>query len=125
MMEALATIYRITERDGAAVALRPGESLPVHADCLRYDLGFCDPADPGKVVFPVFKGQHGRTSPHITRARWTSCGMWVERFDKDVLHFGGWTTYRHQDGDATKPLVAVTLAQYLAQHPGDRVAMWR
>ena len=121
----LATIYKITERDGTPVVLRDGDILPRHADCLRHDLGFCNPAEIAKVVFPVFKGKNGRTSPQITRALWTSCDLLVERYDKDVLHFGDWTTYRYEDGDSTRPLVPVTLAQHLAQHPGENVAMWR
>jgi hypothetical protein len=120
-----ATIYKITERDDTPIVLREGETVPRHADLLRSDLAFCDPAEIAKVVFPVFKGKNGRTSPQITRARWTSCDLLVERYDKDVLHFGDWTTYRYEDGDSTRPLVPVTLSQYLAQHPGEKVAMWR
>jgi len=63
-----ATLYRITERDGTPVELRPGETVPQHADMLRYDLGFCDPKEISKVLFPVFSGKAGRTSPQITRA---------------------------------------------------------
>ncbi len=120
-----ATIYRITERDGTPIVLRPGESVPVHADCLCYDAGFCNPSEIAKVVFPVFKGKTGRSSPQIARDRWTSNGLLVERFDKDFVQPLGWVTYRHENEDAVRPLVSVTLAQYLAQHPGDRVAMWR
>jgi len=124
-MTHLALIYRITERDGTPVALRPGESVPVHADCLCHDCGFCNPAEIGKVVFPVFKRKAGRTSPHIARGRWTSANLLVERYDRDFVRPLGWVTYRHRDEDATKPLVAVTLGEWLDAHPGDRVVMWR
>lgn len=117
-----ATVYKITERDGTAITLRPGEIVPQHADCLRYDLGFCDPKDISKVLFPVFSGKDGRTSPHITRGRWTSFGLLVERFDKDFIEPLDWITYR-REGEG--PLAPITLAEWLTAHPGDQVAMWR
>jgi hypothetical protein len=120
-----ATLYRITERDGTPVELRPGETVPQHADMLRYDLGFCDPKEISKVLFPVFSGKAGRTSPQITRGRWTSFGLLVERYDKDAVQPLGWTTYRHRNEDPLLELVPVTLDEYLNAHPGDGVATWR
>ena len=93
----LATIYKITEQDGTPVVLRDGDTLPRHSDCLRYDLGFCDPQEVSKVVFPVFRGKDGRTSPQITRVRWTSFGLLVERYDKDLVQPLGWRTFRHEN----------------------------
>jgi len=60
------TAYARTNRvmdGGKAVTLRDGETVPRHADMLRYDLGFCDPSDISVIVLPVFAGKYGRTSP--------------------------------------------------------------
>ncbi len=116
-----ATIYRITELDGTAITLRPGDTLPLHADCLRYDHGFCDPQEISKVLFPVFSGKAGRTSPQIMRGHWSSCGLLVERYDKDYVQPLDWITYEGE-GEGLTP---ITLAEWLDEHPGDRVAMWR
>jgi len=93
-MTDLATIYRITSRDGTPVTMRDGENVPRHAEMLRHDLGFCDPNDISKVVFPLFSGRNGRTSPKIARGRWASCGFLVERYDRDFVRAGRWVTYR-------------------------------
>jgi hypothetical protein len=119
-----ATIYRVTGRDGTPLVRSDGE-IPRHSDMLRHDLAFCDPEDVSKVLFPVFSGKAGRTSPHITRARWRSCGLHLERFDKAFVQPLAWVTYRHEGENPRRPLAPVSLAEWLAQHPGDRVAMWR
>jgi len=79
-----AMIYLVSEKpDGTPVVLHAGETIPRHADCLHQDLGFCDPREISKVVFPIFKGNGGPMS--ITRNRWHSFGLFIERFDKGTL----------------------------------------
>ena len=122
------TAYARTNRvmdGGKAVTLRDGETVPRHADMLRYDLGFCDPNDISIVVLPVFRSKSSRTPPRITVRRWASYGLAVEPLDENFVDPLSWTTYRHKGEDATAELVPVTLAEYLRSHPGDKVAGWR
>jgi hypothetical protein len=119
-----AMIYLVSEKpDGRPVVLHDGETIPRHADCLHQDLGFCDPREISKVVFPIFKGNGGPMS--ITRDRWHSFGLFIERFDRNIVQAGDWTTYRHRDENPLLELVPVTMSEYLDAHPGERVAMWR
>jgi hypothetical protein len=116
-MTDLAIIYRITDLEGRPVTVHDGETMPRHAEMLCQDLAFCDPTEVSKVLFPVFSGESGRTSPKITRNRWKSFGLLVERYDRDFVRPGTWTTYRHL-GEGR--LTLVTLDEWLTQHSGDR-----
>jgi hypothetical protein len=129
------TIHQVVERDGTPVALRPefGETLPQHSDMLRYDVAFANPKQIDLVVFPVFRGKAGRGPLKITHDRWTSFGLRVEDSNEGrddhvwdaVENIGSWITYRHENENALKELVPVSLDEWLKQHPKDKVAAWR
>lgn len=60
---------------GEPIAIRPelGERVPLHADRLRYDIGFHHPDDVSLVVFPRFG--HSRLDAYadvITPGQWSS-----------------------------------------------------
>jgi hypothetical protein len=63
------------------VAIRPeiNETIPAHADMLRYDRAFHHPDDPSLVVFPIFKVQGGRFPLRITTGRWDSFIIKLEK----------------------------------------------
>ena len=64
-----------------------GEEAPRHADMLRYDLAFCDPAHPDLVVFPIFNSKDRRTSQNITEGGWdtTATVLTVEDTAGDLV----------------------------------------
>jgi len=126
----LITVYKIIPRHGKDDGVGPreelGEKLPRHADMLRYDLAFYDPANISRVVFPVFDGKNGRSTTSITHARWQSWSFQItpenEREQQYIENLNEWITYRHL-APGSQELVPVTLAEYLAQHKDTRLKL--
>lgn len=117
----LITVYKIISRHAPEL----GETQPRHADCLRYDLAFHDPADMSRVIFPVFTGRDGNTTRDITWGRWQAYGFKVEQelAGRDTQFLEGldaWITYRHVNQDDPdkqtdySTLEPVTMKDYLA-----------
>lgn len=127
-MEALVNLYRITHF-GKPVQARPelGEVEPPHADMLRYDLAFANPAQVDQVIFPIFSSRkRGRTTERITVARWLSWSMktmWEGDGKTFVQGLENWFTYRHTN--VPGELVRQTLGEYLAANPELKIAGWR
>lgn len=112
----LMKIYRVTNSIGKREPIKTreefGEVIPPHADMLRYDGAFCDPADVSRVIFPIVQHKGiGRSSAHITRGRWHSFSMDLsvekEASDEQVGH---WITYHHGQNHE---LVQQTLDEHL------------
>lgn len=123
----LVKLYRI-DHWGKPVETRPelGESLPRHADMLRYDLAFCHPEEPSLVIFPVFRGKDGRTTNKITHGRWDSFSMKV--IDQGEVYLEGlnaWITYRHVLPTYGK-LEPQTMGEFLAKSDQKfKIVGWR
>jgi hypothetical protein len=116
---AYSNIVRVTQF-GEPVAIRPEmqETEPAHADMLRYDLAFCNPADPSMIVFPQFKTRQGKLGGKVTIGRWDSFCMRLAIIPEEAM--GGapdiseWFTYEHS---ATgHGLHRVTFAEYVQAH---------
>lgn len=119
-------IRYVARHFGEPVRIRPelSETLPAHADMLRYDLAFCNPGDPSEVVFPIFKtSQAGRTSMKITLERWKSFSIGLTYQDTEDRPLGDWITYRHPDGTSIG-LESITLNDFLKKS-GMKIAAWR
>ena len=74
-------------------------------------------------IFPIFKSRRGPLT--VARDRWHSFGLFIERFDRNIVQPGDWTTYRHRDENPLLEWVPVTMREWLDAHPDERVAMWR
>lgn len=116
------TIYQVTQFGKADVNPRPalGETLPRHADMLRYDNAFCDPNNFSRVIFPVFQhSKNGRTSGRITFARWDSFIMKLQQIgEESPLLCGKWITFKHGESKDLaidySILVPQTLEEFMA-----------
>jgi hypothetical protein len=129
----LPRIYKVTDRwnEPARVRTECGETLPSHADMLRYDIGFHSPADLSLIVLPVFRHpKFGSTPRAITVDRWRSFALkleevgtpYDEKFDSQPgVH--SWITYRHNAPDY-HTLLPQTLEQYL-QATKTKIASYR
>lgn len=100
------------------------ETEPCHADMLRYDFAFCNPADVSQVVFPVFKTKDGDTQRNITEGRWSSFVLKLIPFSAEEApaNLHEWFTYVHGD---RHQLVRMTYAEYVAAHPKNKLKGWR
>lgn len=115
-------IYRAVSFGEPVTGPRPelGEKLPIHADSLRYDLGFHKPNDPSLVIFPVFTGKAGKTPHVINHAKWRSHSIMLYETHESLSFFDDWITYRHPLNQQGQPqytqLVPVTLKQFIEEH---------
>lgn len=91
---------------------RLGEKLPRHADMLRYDRAFHNPADPSEIIFPRFKGY---SASRITYDRWRSFIMKVEPARAVVENADEWITYVHSPGAFTE-LKPKTLREFMQEN---------
>jgi hypothetical protein len=109
------------------------ETLPEHADMLKYDLGFHSLRNLSLVIFPWFRHYTDGSYPvKITEGRWGWFSMRLERFavggeasgliQKHPI--GGWIGYQHVDGDRTR-LESITLDRWLKAHPKVTILGWR
>lgn len=117
-------IYRVTHFGEPSLA-RPelGETLAPHADMLRYDLGFHDPAQPDRIVLPVFGSKHGRTNMQITEGRWRSFSCKLTPCDEEYVpssELMGWITYKDEFNKTP-----VTMADFMKLHKFTKIAGWR
>ena len=102
----------IAKSFGRSIALRPElqETIPQHADMLRYDTAFHDPADPSRVIFPRFKSVGGNIGGIPTSARWASFMISLTATNQFTDDFAKWITYRHTRDHELTP---VTLEDYM------------
>ena len=94
-------IWNCTYRGGSVDPNpRLQETLPRHADMLRYDCAFRDPADVGRVILPIFQVRGlGTTSGHITWDRWRSFGLALVASGEEATGIEDWITYVHVPPD--------------------------
>jgi len=112
-------IWNCTYRGGSVDPNpRLQETLPRHADMLRYDGAFCDPADMSRVILPIFQIRGLGTTPgHITWDRWKSFGLLLIPTEEQLSSESivDWFTYVRVPPDCST-LVKETFKEWCARH---------
>lgn len=134
LQQAPCLVFVASFRNGEPVRVRPEsrETLPHHADMLRYDLGFHSPDDTSLVIFPWFKHKtDGAYPPAVTVRRWDSFGLRVTEMPEENAEaylrahpIGDWVNYRHP-GTTYHLLEPVTLNDWLKENPKVTIHGWR
>lgn len=105
------------------------DSIPVHADCARYDLAFHHPVDVSLLIFPKFEHRrYGSTGGNIAVGRWESFGFELKPVGIDLadaaLDAMDFISYRPVPGSFD--LRPVTLSGFLRDTDFEsRILGWR